>query len=243
MHPSRLNLRFLPYAASVSLACAACLFFLHGCTDSDDVEALLCDEPAQLDENLVRNGDAELGPAGDGRPQRDGYPARPVCWERTSGCFTAATYVDAPGGFDEAPAPDGGRNFFSGGRPCDDDSDDSSGLQTLDEDVLASIRSDIATGTIAYTLSADLGGYESQDDSATVVLTFLDLQGDEIARAELEPVLGEDRGDNTGFVRRSVSGVVPEQTASITIRTTMVRDEGNNNDGAVDNIELIFRAP
>lgn len=179
--------------------------------------------------NLVVNGNAEAGP---GSPD-SGHVMKPPGWT-TTGEFTAVQY-GASGGFPDKKSPgpaDRGKNFFAGGNVAV-----STASQTIS---LAAAASDIAAGKVTYKFSAWLGGFESQDDNAKIMLIFKDAAGASVGQVQLGPVLAADRKSLTGFVSKTTTDTVPKGASSATITLTMTRASGSYNDGEADDVSLVL---
>jgi len=179
--------------------------------------------------NLIVNGNAE---SGSGSPSGDIVSVPD--WT-TAGSFTVVEY-GAAGGFPTATDPgptNRGLNFFAGGpsNPL------SSAFQSIDESADAAV---IDTGKVNFTLSGFLGGWDSQDDHAVLSATFLDNSGSDLGSASIGPVWAADRGDETGLLLRTTTGVLPIGTRTIDVLLTMTRDEGDYNDGYADNLSLVL---
>ncbi len=185
----------------------------------------------QYNRNLIRNGDAESG-AGSPTGAFVGTPN----WIVTAGRgFTAVPY-NAAGGFpttDMAPA-NHGYNFFAGGNLYSPSTAD----QLFN---VSTISADIDAGRVKYALSADLGGFQDQDDSALLLAAFYDgafmLIGNPV---QIGPVTAADRGNVTGFRNRSENGVVPSGTRTIRVQVEMIMVTGPYNDGYADNLSLVL---
>ncbi len=176
--------------------------------------------------NLVQNGDAE---AGAGATGNDVVP--PPGWS-TSGAFTAARY--GASGFPPAPAG-GGSNLFAGGP--------AQALSTATQTVsVSSSGADIDAERMRATLAALLGGWEGQEDSATVQATFLDVSGGALGSMAVGPVTAADRGGKSALLPRSASARVPPGTRSVRVVITSRRASGIYNDGYADNVSLILGA-
>lgn len=177
--------------------------------------------------NLVKNPGAE-----DGTGAANVSDAPPVpSWTTASG-FTAVQYgVDTFPGTDEAGRIGGGRNFFAGGP----DNAGSSATQTID---LAAAAAEIDAGQAKAALSADLGGWQGQDDSGVVDALFLDATGKELGRLSIGPVTAADRLSETKLLPRSTDGTVPAGSRSIRVAMTATRSAGAYNDGYFDNLSL-----
>ena len=184
--------------------------------------------------NLVPNGDAEAA-AGSPPGATVGIPY----WSTPGSQFTAVPYNSA-GGFpnvatDTVPA-NHGYGFFAGGNSSYSDAQ-----QTIS---VSNISSQIDTGKVAITFSADLGGYFSDGDNADVVLYFRDSTGRTIDPAVfLGPVSPADRGNKTGLLHRSSSRTIPPGTRSLGVIVNMTRSNGVANDAYADNISLVLTPP
>ncbi len=179
-------------------------------------------------QNLVVNGGAESGPAVGSEEM---IVADVPGWCRV-GQFDVDHYgVD--GDIDpSAPGPpDRGKNFFWGGNAAL-----ASGYQDID---ISPAATQIDLGAAQYTASAYLGGYEDQDDSATVAFLFEKWDGTVLKTVTLGPVTSADRVDATELLARSDQGVIPAGTRKVHVLVTMTRQEGSNNDGYVDSISLM----
>lgn len=185
--------------------------------------------------NVLVNADAEAGAGGDGST----IVAVPG-WT-TSGNFTVVDYAaGVPGGWpdpatDPVP-PDRGENFFSGG-PGNAFSSATQVIGASDDAAL------IDTGVVTYALSGWLGGFASQNDNAVLTATFLDSASTPLAVASIGPVTAAERGNQSGFLLRSTSGLVPVGTREIGILLEMTRAAGVFNDGYADSLSLTLTEP
>ena len=118
----------------------------------------------------------------------------------------------------------------------------------------------IDSGAVTFNLSGFLGGWEDQGDNAVVRATFKDPNGNAIKVGEfcfdiglreicfdlfsvaIGPVTPGDRGNVTSLLFRSTSGAVPAGTRTIEVAMEMTREDGNDNDGYVDNVSLVLTA-
>jgi hypothetical protein len=180
--------------------------------------------------NLIVNGNAEAeGATTD--------IVIPVTGWTSTGTFTALSYTIG-GGFPGVGDPGvsvGGNNFFSGGNSAPI----STGTQSVDVSSGASL---IDAGTASYDLSGYLGGYATQDDNATLTISFLSDLGAVLGTAEIGPVLAADRGDATGLLFRDTSGFVPIGTRSLGVELLMTKITGFDNDGYADNLSLVLQS-
>jgi len=177
--------------------------------------------------NLIENPGAEAG-KGAGSDVRVKVPH----WKQTHG-FTAAQYAWSGGDLSATtPGPKHrGKNYFYGGP----DSARSTGTQ-----VTTVATGGIQTGTVQYTLSGWLGGWESQGDHATLNVTFENAGGQAVGTAHIGPVSQAQRKGNSELLFRSSTGMVPSATAKLKIQLVMVREAGSDDDGLADNLSLVF---
>ncbi len=183
-----------------------------------------------LGKNLIFNGDAEAGP---GAPDDSTIVAAPG-WTGSEK-FTVVQY-GASGGFqdDGSPGPkDRGKNFFAGGP----NSEQSTAKQTINVSVLTG---QIDAQQLTYKFEGWLGGYQDQDDNATVTAEFMDASGKLLKKATLGPVMAADRDNATGLNDENTTGVVPKGTRTIVVTMTFVRTAGAYNDASVDNLSLVL---
>ncbi|HXJ84928.1 MAG TPA: FG-GAP-like repeat-containing protein, partial [Candidatus Methylomirabilis sp.] len=182
--------------------------------------------------NLIRNGDAE-GSAGSPTGAGVGMPY----W---SGSAAIVPY-GAPGGFplvtDPGPA-NRGRNFFSGGV---------SAVAQISQVIdIEAIGAAVDAGQIRYDLSGYFGGFANQNDRADIVAFFYttsDGSGVSFAHSgTIGDVLAADRGNQTGLLFRSTSGVVPGGARSIRVSLSIVNGgaAGTYNDGYADSLSLVL---
>jgi hypothetical protein len=178
--------------------------------------------------NLIVNGNAEaaIGSA-------DGTPVPTPGWT-AAGEASAAQYGQAGWLALTDPGPaDRGLNLFSGGP-----SEDTSSLtQTVNVSQFASA---IDGSQITYLLSGWLGGWQGQDDSATLTVTFQSASGSALGTGSIGPVLGSDRAGATGLLQQSSTGPVPSGTRSVLVVLSMLRTAGTANDGYADNLSLLL---
>ncbi len=150
---------------------------------------------------------------------------RPILtdWDVVEGQFSATKYNQ--NGFLDSETHQG-LYFFTGG-----DVPLSIGEQTI------IVAADMIEKTFEF--SAELGGYDGQQDHAVVELFFMNSNTTIISKYELGPVTNTERGNNTKLLRKSVSGVIPSTAVQAKLRITLTRFEGSYNDGYVDNIKVV----
>lgn len=182
--------------------------------------------------NLIVNGDAEAGPGASNA----GMTARPLPGWTPTGTFTAVQW-GAQDGFPTVndPGPtDRGVNFFAGGP----DNSFSHAFQVVDVSAMAA---SIDAGSITFELSGYLGGWDGQDDTARVSLTFkISEESAALPSAWIGPVTRLERQNATGLWYRSTSGTVPPGTRIIEVQLRMTKSHGDYNDGYADNLSLVL---
>ena len=134
-----------------------------------------------------------------------------------------------------SPGPhDRKTSFFYGG------SDGVSGAQQVIDTSEGS--AEIDQGNAVYILSGFLGGFANQEDAAVLKAVFKDGDGLDLGTAQIGPVTAADRGNGTGLLFRTASGVVPQGTRSIVVGLTQTRSAGAENDGYADSLSLVLLA-
>lgn len=223
-------------------------------------------QAVSLNTNLIVNGDAEAGSAGNNT-----YDVVSVVpgWT-TSGNFSVYRY-NSDSIFPEFTSPgpaNRGNNFFGGG-PLTVDGPDG-GISPAGSTIYQSFSnqpngvsssatatqtinlfSDAATideGNISFNLSGFLGGYSTKQDAATVMASFLDVNNSILSSASIGPVTDVDRSSTTGLQERANDGFVPVGTRSILVELQMnAIDPGGsitsyNNNAYADNLSLVLIA-
>jgi hypothetical protein len=184
--------------------------------------------------NLIFNGNAEVGPVNDDADTIVPVPG----WTNATGSFTVTEYdaTSVTGGVanQSDPGPTSrGLSFFSGGYG----SPVSTASQIVDVSAGAAA---IDAQTVTFFLDGYFGGYESQDDNATLTATFLSTNSNVLGSITIGGVLAAGRSDATGLFERSTTGLVPVGTRSIELQQTMTLMEGTYNDGYADNLALVL---
>jgi hypothetical protein len=178
--------------------------------------------------NLIRDPGAEAA-----TPNGGDKVAVPGWVVGANNNFTAVAYGTS-GGFPTATSPgpkDRSHNFFAGGPS----GNISTGSQV---DSLAPEAGLIRSGHASYTLSGWLGGYSSQSDRASVVITWAKGSGKPLGSVTIGPVTEAQRMGMTGMLFRSISGVVPKGATEVVVVLRMVRQDGEYVDGYADNLSL-----
>lgn len=181
--------------------------------------------------NIVQNGDAEAGP---GATNTTDAPI-PPSWNVIPN-FTAVAYgtSDFPG-TDVSSAIGGGSNFFAGG-PDNGFGGSSGATQSID---LSGSAADLDGSDVTARLSADVGGFGSQTDFASISAVFTNQDGSQATGVVgLQPAGPEDRGGVTGFVHRSECVPLSPGTRTAIVQVFMQRDNGSYNDGYADNVSI-----
>ena len=199
-----------------------------------------------LGSNLIVNGDAELG-QGDpiGNAVGGNIPTIPG-WT-TTGNFSVLKYGATGFSFTNpfgnvvnvtlpatnVPGPsDRGTNLFFGGA----DRASSSASQLIDVSDLAST---IDAGQGAFGLSGWLGGYSTDEDSASLNITFLNQANQFLGIASIASPTPLQRSNTTGLFLQSTDGFVPVGTRQINVLLNATYARGRVNDAYADNISLV----
>lgn len=190
---------------------------------------------AALNENLIVNGDAELGEVSASESDTD---QEVVGWSHTAGHMVILAHEDKFNAPDLNADPENpferGDNFFYGGQ--------TSTPSVLEQSIdVSSLASEIDTGTLDLVLSGWIGGWQSHDDRLELTAEFEDSNGQVVGEAVIGPVWASDRNNDTGFLFRSAEGLVPEETRSVHLTMRTFDWAGaSNNDGMADNLSLVF---
>lgn len=189
------------------------------------------DANSLLNTNLITNGDAEAGPGTNNAALLEPIPG----WTRRD-AIDVQLYASSSGGSlaltDPGPS-DRGNNYFTGGV----NSAQSSITQTIDISAASAL---LSQGNIQFTLSAWLGGWESQDDNARLSIQFVSASGQVLSTASVGPVLAAERHNATGLIQHSTAGKVPGSTVKVLVTLTITREAGGYNDGSADDLSLMF---
>jgi hypothetical protein len=184
--------------------------------------------PAALGQNLVFNGDAEYNRGFNSNSTQQyasGWNA-PGPFNVTPISYLAGNGFPSP--TDPGPA-DRGDSFFSGGLLA---------VSTITQRIdVGNLSSMIDEGNLDFLLSAWLGGYLDQNDTATVIARFRDGTNNQIGMAQLAAVTAGQRGNVTSLLLREQFGDIPTLTRFVDIELTATRATGEN-DGYADNISF-----
>jgi hypothetical protein len=179
--------------------------------------------PTPLNKGLVRDASAELATGAT-----DGYTVVPIPGWITTGNFTAARYGEwgCPS-VDQAARIGGGKIFFYGGPD--------NARSTARQDVRLVGRSTaIDQGRLKVKLSAWLGGYDGQGDSARLLVQFRDSLGGNLGWAQTPKVSASD----SVLVHKTASKRIPAGTRSLRVVLISIRADGSYNDGMFDKIDV-----
>ena len=188
--------------------------------------------PRLLDVNLIRNGDAE-GSAGSPTAAIVGMPY----WTGSAAIVPYGIAGGFPATTDPGPV-NRGINFFAGGY--------TSYAQVSQLISVTTLGPAIDAGHIKYDLSGYFGGYANQDDHANLSALFYNTANGTGAPIGFSPTIGDvmaaDRGNQTGLLFSSASGVLPSGTRSIRVFLSMINagSVGTYDDGYADNLSLVL---
>jgi PKD repeat protein len=146
-----------------------------------------------------------------------------------SGVTTYGFPVQTPG-----PDTEGSQFFYFGS---------GSSFSASQSKDISGARSLIDEGQVNYDLSGYLGGFDGQDDRASLTARFKNSGGGTISTVQIGNVTSGDRSGVTRLLSRSASGVVPAGARTIDIELVALRSTGSRNDGYADNLSLVLTAP
>ncbi|MFI1769336.1 putative Ig domain-containing protein, partial [Streptomyces sp. NPDC020800] len=177
----------------------------------------------------LANPNAETGTCGSGGGgSAPGWTA--VSNQPQQVCYGSPTYPTTAQGPQAPDTP--GNAFFDGGPSAS-----SSMKQTID---VSSQATQIATGTLPYTLAGWLGGYSNTGDNAKVVATFQNASGTSLGTATIGPVTAQDRNNQTKLLHKQATGTVPVGTTKVLFTATFTRTNGTDDDGYLDDLSMTF---
>jgi streptogramin lyase len=172
--------------------------------------------------DLLRNPGGELG-----TPAASEASTVPVLgWAAMANFTTVASSAPA-----ELPAAPSGGAFFAAG-PNDASSE---AIQDVD---VSHHAGEIDAGRATAILSGQLGGFETQEDAASLSARFLDGNYNPLGTVAIAPVSAIDRGGLTGFLTREISASVPVGTRTIQVIASGRRVDGAYDDAYFDNLDL-----
>lgn len=177
--------------------------------------------------NLLQNGDAEA----DQTLAGTGGKHEIAGWDDETVFITVARY----GGSMTLLPNDPGNFFFYGG-----EGGTSLATQFLD---VSSCASRIDAGIQSFGMNGYFGGFEDQEDSAELNITFLDNTDQTIGTATVGGVTPADRNNMSGMLFRSFSGLIPVGTRTIKADLELRRVGVGNNNGYADNLSFMLTAP
>lgn len=187
-----------------------------------------------INTNLVTNPGGE-SPAG---ATSYNVAVAPAGWT-TTGSMTVVRYdIGSASDLNAADSADasGGLNYFAGGPG----SAESTASQLIN---LSDIAPLLATGQVSFSAGALLGGYLTQEDTASLRLEFRNAANAVISSTTTAPVTAATRANQTLLQPRLVGGSIPAGTTAINIVLTATRTSGSYNDGYADNVFFRINAP
>ncbi|WP_242053321.1 hypothetical protein [Nostoc parmelioides] len=103
-----------------------------------------------------------------------------------------------------------------------------------------SLASVIDLGRAAFDLSAWLGGYATDEDIASLNITFLDQNSQSLGIASISAPNAATRNNVTGLFFQSTDGYIPVGTRQINVVLNANYARGRVNDSYADNLSLII---
>ena len=203
------------------------------------VGALLLATPLAARSSAVPAGNLVVNPGAEDSPGTD-VPTvvKPVGWTTTGNLSTwtyAAREGDRPTQAFSATIG-GGKNFFAGG-PGDNSGKQSTHTATQTIDV-SGAATEIDASQVGATLTAFIGAYTVDDDSATVTARFLDAAGAALGSVRVGPVSIDDRKRLTVLLKRTAQANLPPNTRSIAVVITVTANGNGAHHAYIDNISL-----
>jgi sugar lactone lactonase YvrE len=193
-----------------------------------------------LNTNLISNPGAEdyTAVTALGAPSGDPQDV-PDCWVATSP-------MSAPGAVLESAASSGvpgqsGSRTFYGGYDYDSPQVSIVGVTTTATQLID--VSSLSPAGRSFTFTAEIGGYTTQTDYATVTAAFENAAGTTLGTSTLGPVNAAQRNNVTSLIPQAAVGTVPAGTTQIlvSIQSTGV-SSGYGIDGRADNLNLTIAA-
>ena len=99
---------------------------------------------------------------------------------------------------------------------------------------------DIDAGRLNFTVTGYFGGFDGQDDRASLSVTFRDVDGNNLKSISIGNVNSSDRNGNNGLQGRTLTDTVPVRTRSVLFVLTMQRLVGPYNDAAADSMTFVL---
>ncbi|MHA3723708.1 Ig-like domain-containing protein [Leucobacter sp. HY1910] len=177
-----------------------------------------------LSGELIVNGGAEAG-------NSTGWTAGLDVFQHGVNGYPESVIVDTNGLTGETF--DGGANLFVGAGAA------SNSTQVVDVSPAADA---IDNGATRAAISAFVGGFAAQDDSATVVFEFFDALGSSVHSVQFGPVYAAARGGVSGFVGFDEVVALAPGVRSVEVTVSTIATFGAN-DGAVDNLSMRLETP
>ena len=182
--------------------------------------------------NLLINGDAEQHRCSDDWSAQTPVPG----WQVLRGaarvmCYSAFSYTgETPR--TQQPQQAGNALFAAPGA-------DTAMEQSVE---IGAAAGAVDRGTVSYSLSAWLGGWDARPERATLTVVFLDADG----RATGAPGIlanadATARGHVTGLISRETSGSVPAGTRRIVVTVHFISGPTSSDNAYADNLSLTLR--
>ncbi len=179
--------------------------------------------------NLIDNPDAETPPT-----TPNGVNLVVPLWDDAGPATQQEFNLDWWGS--NAPGPEFGNAFFYGGP--------NNAQSTLTDLIdVSALAASIDSGEVTFDLAGFFGGWQGQDDNATLTATFLDDANQTLGSTTIGGFLAADRGSQSIFLPDSDTGLLPANTRSVELTLTFTRTGGGFNDGTADNLSFVLTGP
>jgi hypothetical protein len=191
--------------------------------------------PRRISENLIRNPGAEEGPGNDSGGAVDFIDSWNV--SRDGIRQPTVAYYNGVNGLpsaDDAGPGERGDRFFAGGL--------STPVSAIRQqsDTPGDFQAAVDAGVVKFDLSGYLGGFASQTDYATLSVSFVDANFQELGKVILGPITPGEREGKTGLYPVAMSDYVPAGTRYFYTDLEFGGADREYNDGYADNLELTF---
>lgn len=98
----------------------------------------------------------------------------------------------------------------------------------------------IDLGTLNYNISGYLGGSDTENDAASIIVTFMNVTKQILYYDTVGPTLAADRENITSLIYQETLGTVPIGTRIINLLVAMSRTDGTSNNAAIDDVSLVL---
>lgn len=187
------------------------------------------DQKLNIGMNLIKNPGFEDGP---GITSTNDPIVTIPQWIRQLGTPQVAQYRQ--GGFkmtSQNMPPDGGNNYFAGGK-------NRTGNTLVQSQLLDSDHRTAINQGAKFSFSAYIGGYSNHADPLNLYVEWMDPTNRVLGKTSVPGVTPKDRNNTTKMLPRSTSGTVPAGTVKFKVTVETALRSGTWQDSYADNIVL-----